>query len=202
MTLSFSSFVRLGVCGYYTRSLECGNQAGKCCFVRPTDEFTVTATKCNIDSAYLMSSTDSVTDMSVTFINQVSVVKVTFCAKVILAWNNGERVEEVATLIFKMEGEATETGTETLETDTPETALHVTPQEDEIVMTTSVIRPKPQIDLSVQNTSPLYFGQGILIEATSPKEYQFQFVTAQTQGTSDTHLMILTLSMVDPVLRG
>ena len=140
--------------------------------------------------------------MSVTFINQVSVVKVTFCAKVILAWNNGERVEEVATLIFKMEGEATETGTETLETDTPETALHVTPQEDEVVMTTSVIRPKPQIDLSVQNTSPLYFGQGILIEATSPKEYQFQFVTAQTQGTSDTHLMILTLSMVDPVLRG
>ena len=149
-----------------------------------------------------MSSTDSVTDMSVTFINQVSVVKVTFCAKAILAWNNGERVEEVATLIFKMEGEATETGTETLETDTPETALHVTPQEDEVVMTTSVIRPKLQIDLSVQNTSPLYFGQGILIEATSPKEYQFQFVTAQTQGTSDTHLMILTLSMVDPVLRG
>jgi hypothetical protein len=150
------------------------------------DEFTVAATKCNNDDAYSISSSDNVADMSVTFINDVDIVDVTFCAKVVLSWNNGEAVEEVATLTFTMDVQATETDTETLETDTPETALQVTPQEDEVGMTMTVTRPQPTIDLAVQNTSPLYFGEDVLIAATSPRDYQFQLIGAQTQGTSDT----------------
>jgi len=57
---------------------------------------------------------------------------------------------------------------------------------DEVIETTFVIRPQPNIDLAVKNTSPLYFGEDVLIVATSSTDYQFQLITAQTQGSSDT----------------
>jgi hypothetical protein len=151
------------------------------------NEFTVAATKCNNDGAYSIASVDSVTNMSVKFMNDESIVNAVFCAKVVLTWNNGVQIQDVASLTFEMEVEATSSGTQIVETDTPATSFQVVENDQEAQMEVSVVRSAPAVELAVTNPGPIFYGEDVMIVATSPNAgYHFKLTGAATQSSSGT----------------
>ncbi|KAG7372852.1 hypothetical protein IV203_033576 [Nitzschia inconspicua] len=162
---------------------------------QPTEQFAVVTTKCGSDSSYSISSTDDVSDVKVAFTNNENIVNTEYCVDIVLTWNNGINDVEAASLQFKMEVEATQSDTETKETETTDTSFQVVPQNDNVEMAIDVTRPPPPISLSVENNGPLYFGEAVVIKATSPKSgYEFELITAQSQGASG---VVTDLSVVN-----
>ncbi|KAL3915583.1 MAG: hypothetical protein SGILL_005581 [Bacillariaceae sp.] len=141
-----------------------------------------------------MSSNDDVSGLTLTFTNNENIVEAEFCAEIVLEWNNGEEFEEAASLDFNLQVEASSSDIATEEATTPETAIQVVPEEDEVEITVTVNRPNPSITLTVQNSGTLSFGEVVLIEATSPSPgYEFKLIGAESQGAAGT----TTLTVVD-----
>lgn len=150
---------------------------------KPVEEFSVVATNCGSDDSYSITSSDDVSDMTVTFRNTKNIIDTQYCVVVALTWDNGEEVQEVASLDYTLEVEATESDTETVETETPETSIQVVEQVDDMEMTVVVTRPNPPITLAVTNEGPIFFGQDVIIEVTSLSAgYEFQLTGARTSS--------------------